>query len=141
MWVATVLVLIATMPGGIRKQLGVDDVQPQSRLGVLLKAKYNRSRITSRDIAELAATQSDSCGGLAKLGKGAAFRNKRFRWGKWKPDTRTSSRGLARVLAKDAVLPKPLLVEVPSWDEAANKQVQRRLAILKSLRDTPPAQQ
>ena len=53
MWVATVLVLIATMPGGIRKQLGVDDVQPQSRLGVLLKAKYNRSRITSSDIVDL----------------------------------------------------------------------------------------
>ena len=49
--------------------------------------------------------------------------------GGWKPDTRNSSRGLARVLARDAVLPKPLRVKVPSWDEAANKQVMRRLDV------------
>ena len=79
------LALVAAMLGGICRRLGVGNVQPASRLGVLLKAKYNSSRIRSSDIAELAATPSDSCGGLAKLVRAVAFRKTRFRWGDGSP--------------------------------------------------------
>ena len=68
--------------------------------------------------------------GLERLGKTAAFRKTRCRQGKWKKDTRHSSRDLQRVLVKSAILRDTYKASVPVWDERANRQRSQPISFL-----------
>ena len=102
------------------------------RCGVssFLLKNYAKTRLTAADVCEGAASASGSRSGeIARLARNFAKRPVARR-GKLVKDTRHCARGVARVLERRCLLPKPYTVDFPSWDYERSEKTIRAIEVL-----------
>ena len=115
----------------IRKAAKLKQEQKPEPVIGFLKRLYSGGRLTAGELATGSASARDPGGKGSKLLTRLARNQPRQRdrspstgsEQKDRPDTHNCSRGVLRALAKDCVLPPPLRLDIPLWDQSKGKQV------------------
>ena len=116
----------------MRQRLGVlRDLQAKKQrtpIGAYLVNAYQEGTLTARALREGARASSSSCGDLGGL-LSRSMDKVRTRKGNTKPDTRSDSRFVNKVLRKGSLLPAPYTTQIPLWDVEANCQVMGDISV------------